>query len=65
MRALIIVLLLMSAIHATSEEWIEDQWVVDNVTEDTVYVSVNGQVTHEDRLRIRMIQWITFAVGTF
>ena len=39
-----------------SNEQIEDQWVVDEVNSDAVYLSVNGQVTHGDRLYIRLIK---------
>ena len=37
----------------TSEEWEEDQWVV-SYGKDFVIASVNGQITHGDRLRLRL-----------
>ena len=39
-----------------SDERIEDQWVVDEVNSDAVYLSVNGQVTYGDRLHIRLVK---------
>ena len=38
----------------TSEEWEEDEWVVDYIGESFVIASVNGQITHGDRLRVRL-----------
>ena len=37
----------------TSEEWGEDQWVV-SYGKGFVIASVNGQITHGDRLRLRL-----------
>jgi len=38
------------------QEQIENTWVVDYITDNTVHTTVNGQVTHGDRLHIRMVK---------
>ena len=37
----------------TAEDWIEDQWVVDSIGEAGISISINGEITHGDRLRLR------------
>ena len=37
-----------------SEDWQEDRWVVSYIGESFVIASVNGQITHGDRLRLRL-----------
>ncbi len=37
-----------------SEERMENKWVVDYQDEESVWASVNGKVTHGDRLRLRL-----------
>mgnify|MGYP000442240078 CR=1 FL=1 len=39
-----------------AEESIENRWGVDIITENSVHATVNGQVTHGDRLHVRMIK---------
>ena len=36
-----------------SNEWIEDTWVIDHQETNYTIASVNGKVTHGDRLRVR------------
>ena len=38
----------------TSEDWEEDRWVVSYIGESFVIASVNGKITHGDRLRLRL-----------
>jgi hypothetical protein len=38
------------------EEWKENEWILESIIEDSVYVSVNGNITYEDRLRIRFLK---------
>ena len=38
------------------EAWVEDEWVVDYITDGEIHASVNGQITHGDRLRIRFVE---------
>ena len=35
------------------EEWRENEWILESIIQDTVHASVNGKITHGDRLRIR------------
>jgi len=44
----------MSQALNTSEDWEEDRWVVSYIGESFVIASVNGQITHGDRLRLRL-----------
>ena len=37
-----------------SEDWQEDRWVVSYIGESFVIASVNGKITHGDRLRLRL-----------
>lgn len=61
MRTILIVLLMTYATHVAAnniastqrESWVENQWVVDVIDETNVQATVNGQVTHGDRLRVR------------
>ena len=39
-----------------AEEHQEDQWVVSYITENSVHATVNGQVTHGDRLHVRLVK---------
>ncbi len=36
------------------EEWRENEWILESIIQDKVYASVNGKITHGDRLRIRL-----------
>lgn len=42
--------------NAVAQEQIENTWVVDYIADNTVHATVNGQVTHGDRLHIRMVK---------
>ncbi|MDA9230650.1 hypothetical protein N9P30_02340 [Alphaproteobacteria bacterium] len=44
----------MSQALNTSEDWEEDRWVVSYIGRSFVIASVNGQITHGDRLRLRL-----------
>lgn len=55
----------------TPEPFKEDYWTVSYTTENSVHTSVNGQITHGDRLHVRLIKdhcqngnLITFAYTT-
>jgi len=39
-----------------AEEHLDDQWVVSYITENSVHATVNGQVTHGDRLHVRLVK---------
>ena len=39
-----------------AEESVDDKWVVDYITDNSVHATVNGQVTHGDRLHVRMVK---------
>jgi hypothetical protein len=45
-----------SGAELIAEESIENQWVVDITTENSVHASVNGQITHGDRLHVRLVK---------
>jgi len=53
---LLTVLLLTFTSISDAQDRVEDHWVVDSITDDTIYVSVNGRVTHGDRLHIRLVK---------
>jgi hypothetical protein len=61
-KILILALLITFSFLATSivahasltEERVDNEWVVDKVTDDMVYASINGGVIHGDRLMIIM-----------
>ena len=38
------------------EEQADDTWVVNYITENSVHATVNGQVTHGDRLHVRLVK---------
>ena len=38
------------------EEWKENEWILESIIEDSVHASVNGKITHGDRLRIRFLK---------
>ena len=38
-----------------AEKSIDDKWVVNIITENSVHATVNGQVTHGDRLHVRLV----------
>ena len=38
-----------------AEKSIDDEWVVNIITENSVHATVNGQVTHGDRLHVRLV----------
>lgn len=35
-----------------TDDWVDNQWVVDIIAEDAVYASVNGGIVHGDRLML-------------
>ena len=39
-----------------AEESVDDKWVVDYITDNSVHATVNGQVTHGDRLHVRIVK---------
>jgi len=39
-----------------AEEPVDDKWGVDLINENSVHASVNGQVTHGDRLHVRLVK---------
>ena len=62
-RAFVVILLAFPSVsisadftHALNagEDWQEDRWVVSYIGESFVIASVNGQITHGDRLRLRL-----------
>ena len=38
-----------------AEKSIDDEWVVNIITENSVNATVNGQVTHGDGLHVRLV----------
>ena len=44
----------MSQALNASEDWEEDRWVVSYIGKSFVIASINGQITHGDRLRLRL-----------
>ena len=38
-----------------AEKSIDDEWVVNIITENSVHATVNGQVTHGDGLHVRLV----------
>ena len=38
------------------EEWKENEWILESIIGDSVHASVNGKITHGDRLRIRFLK---------
>lgn len=44
---------MVQALNA-SEDWEEDRWVVSYIGKSFVVASINGQITHGDRLRLRL-----------
>ena len=38
------------------EEQVDDKWVVNYITENSVHATVNGQVTHGDGLHVRLVK---------
>ena len=39
-----------------AEEQVDDKWVVNFITENSVHATVNGQVTHGDGLHVRLVK---------
>ena len=39
-----------------AEKSIDDEWVVNIITENSVHATVNGQVTHGDGLHVRLVK---------
>ena len=39
-----------------AEEQVDDKWVVNYITENSVHATVNGQVTHGDGLHVRLVK---------
>ena len=46
----------LSFAEFVEEERVDDKWVVDTITENSVHASVNGQVIHGDRFRVRLVK---------
>ena len=38
------------------ENWRENEWILESIIQGTVHASVNGKITHGDRLRIRFVR---------
>jgi hypothetical protein len=54
-KALSVVLVVLVS-SANAEEALEHQWVSEQFDEDEVHVSVNGEITEGDRLKIRLVK---------
>ena len=39
-----------------AEKSVDDEWMVNIITENSVHATVNGQVTHGDGLQIRLLK---------
>ena len=38
------------------EDWKENEWILESIIGDSLHASVNGKITHGDRLRIRFLK---------
>jgi hypothetical protein len=45
-----------SSAELVAEESVDDKWVVNFITENSVHATVNGQVTHGDGLHVRLVK---------
>ena len=45
-----------SSAELVAEESVDDKWVVNYITENSVHATVNGQVTHGDGLHVRLVK---------
>ncbi|MDG1144246.1 MAG: hypothetical protein P8N92_06230, partial [Burkholderiales bacterium] len=45
-----------SSAEIIAEESVDDKWVVNYITENSVHATVNGQVTHGDGLHVRLVK---------
>ena len=45
-----------SSAELVAEEDVDDKWVVNFITENSVHATVNGQVTHGDGLHVRLVK---------
>ena len=45
-----------SSAELLAEESVDDKWVVNYITENSVHATVNGQVTHSDGLHVRLVK---------
>ena len=45
-----------SSAELLAEESVDDKWVVNYITENSVHATVNGQVTHGDGLHVRLVK---------
>ena len=45
-----------SSAELVAEEQVDDKWVVNFITENSVHATVNGQVTHGDGLHVRLVK---------
>ena len=50
------VVLVVSVSSTNAEESLENQWVSKQFDEDEVHVFVNGEITHGDQLKIRLVK---------
>lgn len=48
-----------SSAELVAEESVDDKWVVNYITENSVHAAVNGQVTHGDGLHVRLVKVTT------
>ena len=46
----------VQAESSKEQDYIENTWVVNYISDNTVHATVNGQITHGDRLHIRMVK---------
>ena len=45
-----------SSAELVAEESVDEKWVVNFITENSVHATVNGQVTHGDGLHVRLVK---------
>ena len=45
-----------SSAELVAEESVDEKWVVNYITENSVHATVNGQVTHGDGLHVRLVK---------
>ena len=43
-------------LSTVADELKDNEWIVDYITETSIHTSVNGEVTHGDRLHVRFVQ---------
>ena len=45
-----------SSAELVAEESVDEKWVVNFITENSIHATVNGQVTHGDGLHVRLVK---------